>query len=449
VSVETQKFESNDGLALEEDHYSERLANLNEDNAVVATRDICNAHGATLVKKGARIDRATSERILKHRLFAPLEEQVALENTLEPGRLSEHAAALFDKYPDLRRLHDAAGLQPLWQPLTEQYQLPPVVWQKLTVLQHQMPQEYEKSIFCAWLSVMIGREMHLDDDRLESLYLAGLAHDAGLLHIDPAILNKPDPLNAAQWRAIQCHVVIGKLMIEHIPGHRPEVARAVLEHHERCDGTGYPARRTDRHLQPLGLIIGMADSLQAIRVKQFEPAGRTLIDALPYLRMNAHTYSYPVYQAIDRLLHLSGLQPDCRNPCQDETSFVAGILQRAHSLKTIMEQLDRLHEVLDESASSLRGQDLLRALSRVQNMVLRSGLLKDTLLGWLHSLPAVPEQAVLAELVEVDLMLNELQWQLRNLLHAFDEFFDRECGSEQAACSTVKAGMEMLLAAIS
>ncbi len=438
--------ESDLDIALEQDHYSERLANVNEDHKVVATQDIHNAHGVLLVKQGACIDRAKSEQIIKHKLTKPLAEQVKIENQIDGSGLGQHANDLFDKYPDLRTFHDAVGLEPMWRLLTEQYPLPTVLWQKLTVLQHQMPQEYEKSIFCAWLSVMIGREMGLGEDKIESLYLAGLAHDAGLLHIDPSILNKKGPLDAAEWRAIQCHVVVGQMMMDSMPGVNPEVGQAILEHHERCDGTGYPAKKSDRHLKELGLIVGMADALQAIRVKQFEPFGRTMIDAMPLLRMNANTFSYPVFQSMVRLLQMSRLQPTLKNPSKDGKTFLNDILERANNLKLIMDQLEKLHSTLLDSATTLRGQDLLRALERMQFMALRSGLLKEELLSWLRSVEDIPEQSILGELIELDLMLNELKWQLRNLLHAFNQFLEHDCQSGEGACSMAKAAMETMLA---
>lgn len=448
MSVPTVEMEQQEGIdiQLDEDHYSERLANLNDDNQVIATQDIHNAHGVLLVKEGARIDRAKSQQIIKHKLTKPLEEQVRIENQLDTNSLSQHADALFDKYPDLRTFHEAVELQSMWRLFTEQYQLPPVLWQKLTVLQHEMPHEYEKSIFCAWLSVMIGREMGLDEGRIESLYLAGLAHDAGLLHIDPAILNKQGPLDAAEWRAIQCHVVVGQLMVESMPGVNPEVAQAILEHHERCDGTGYPAKKSDRNLKQLGLIVGMADALQAIRVKQFEPVGRTMIDAMPLLRMNANTFSYPVYQAMVRLLRMSGLEPTFSNPSKDGKTLLGGILERADTLKLVMDQLEQLNATLLESAITLHGQDLLRALERMQAMALRSGLLKEELLSWLRSVEDIPEQSVLGELLDIDLMLNELKWQLRNLLHAFNEFLDIDNQQECPSCVMARQAMEAMLA---
>jgi HD-GYP domain-containing protein (c-di-GMP phosphodiesterase class II) len=433
-------------VPIEDDYYSEHLASVNEDNSVVATEDICNGHGAILVKKGARISGAVSGRILKHKLLKPIEDQVKLDKQLDATNLSDHAQALFAKYPDLRTIHEALKIDPFWQSIIKEYQLPPILWQKFTVMQHQMPQDYEKSIFCAWLSVLVGREMKLRDDEIESLYVAGLTHDFGLLHIDPTIINKKEPLTATEWRAIQSHVLVGKFMVENIRGVKPAVAQAILDHHERCDGTGYPSQKSERNLHTLGLIIGITDSLQAIRVKQFAPVGRNLMDALPYLSMNAHTYSYPVYQAMHNILRRSGLKPTVLKLGNEGAAFLGEIITRAEKLKLIMPQLRKVQEILNEMAHIMRGKDLLRALERVDSMVDSSGLLKEELLSWLRTIDGTPDLPVMGELVEMDLMLNELKWQLSNLLHAFNRFCEQEDVVGEDSCAAVKAVTATLLA---
>ncbi|MBU0682075.1 MAG: HD domain-containing protein [Proteobacteria bacterium] len=441
-----QNTEPKIDLPIEDDHYSEHLASVNEDNSVVATEDICNGHGAILVKKGGRISAAVSGRILKHKLLKPIEDQVKLERQLDSTNLSDHARALFAKYPDLGTIHEALNSDPFWQSIIKEYQLPAILWQKLTVMQHQIPQDYEKSIFCAWLSVVVGREMKLRDDEIESLYVAGLTHDIGLLHIDPAIINKKGPLAATEWRAIQSHVLVGKLMVENIRGVKPSVAQAILDHHERCDGTGYPSQKAERNLHTLGLIIGITDSLQAIRVKQFAPVGRNMMDALPYLSMNAHTYSYPVYQAMHNILRRSGLKPTTVKLGKEGGAFLGEIITRAEKLKLIMPQLGKVQEILQEMAHTMRGKDLLRALERVDSMVDSSGLLKEELLSWLRTIDGTPDLSVMGELVEMDLMLNELKWQLSNLLHAFNRFCEQDDVVGEDSCDAVKAVTATLLA---
>ncbi len=144
-----------------------------------------------------------------------------------------------------------------------------------------MPAELEKGLCCAWLSSLILRRLGFDTETVYMAFLAGLAHDIGLMHINPAILSKKSDFSGPEWRANQSHVVVGKIFLESTPGIQPRMARAALEHHERCDGSGYPAGKTDEQLDVLGQVVGMAHSIQSMRMHQFERRGRNVMDLLP------------------------------------------------------------------------------------------------------------------------------------------------------------------------
>jgi HD-GYP domain-containing protein (c-di-GMP phosphodiesterase class II) len=429
-----------------EDHYSTRLAAVNEDHDVVSSEDIVNKHGTVLVKSGMRIDRNMADLILRHKLVKPLDQSVSVANELDGNRLADATDLLFIKYTDLRCIHDATNFSGLWRQLTERTPLPPVLRQKLTVLRHQMPSEYEKCLFTAWLSALVARDMYLPDRQIVSAFFAGLGHDLGLLHIDPEILNKKGPLTAPEWRAIQSHVVVGKMMMESISGVDADVPKAILEHHERCDGTGYPVGKVEQNLDPLGLVVGLADSLQAIRVKQFQSVGRNLFDAMPYLYMNSHTYSYPVFRAISSILKRSGLSASDVNPYGNDGELLERLRGRGQALHNIVEEIDTLVNELENLSRTRRGQDLLKSLSQVRSMIISSGVVRPELLSWLSGLDGGSlEKGAAAELIEIDLMLNELRWQLKNLLNAFNVFYERECESEEAVCQPIKHAMARLI----
>jgi HD-GYP domain-containing protein (c-di-GMP phosphodiesterase class II) len=145
---------------------------------------------------------------------------------------------------------------------------------------------------------LIASEYPLSDKEIHNAFIAGLFHDIGLLHIDPAVLFKKTELSADEWRAIQSHVVIGYLVFKGSDIANQEVARAILEHHECCDGTGYPKAKSAEQLLTLGQVLAQADSIQAVRINRFKDSGRSLRDALPILHMNSGTHFLSVYKTI-------------------------------------------------------------------------------------------------------------------------------------------------------
>jgi len=422
------------------DFYATRLAGLNENHAVVTTDDIVNAKGIVLVRKGARIDSSVAERILRHKLIKPLDQQIAVADGLDGMRLAERFIQLHAKYPDLDRLHPELGSANLCQVLAKDSRYHSLLWQKLTVLEYEMPAEFEKGLFCAGVAALLARELKLSRQDIEAAFLAGLMHDVGLLHVSPEILNKTGELTSPEWRAIQSHVVTGRMLLENMPGAPATAARAVLEHHERCDGTGYPVGHGEDRLCLLGQVVAIADSVQAIRVRQFEKLGRNLYDTLPYLNLNAYTYFYAVFQAMVSILKRSGLTATIADPYGGVAAMAQRLHKRGQQLQEAVGHLQAMVEKLEAVPNrGGRGQHLLRSARHVQTMMVSSGLVRDELLGWLEALEAAPDDTALAELNEIDLMQNELRWQVRNLLRAFGEFYDLECADDRCGALAVLA----------
>lgn len=105
-------------------YYAARLASVNQDHVMLTTTDIVTANGVILVRKGVRIDSNIAERILRHKLIKPLEEQVAVADGLNGQRLAERFACLHEKYPDLGHLHDRLGSVALCNELSVKRRVP-------------------------------------------------------------------------------------------------------------------------------------------------------------------------------------------------------------------------------------------------------------------------------------------------------------------------------------
>jgi HD-GYP domain-containing protein (c-di-GMP phosphodiesterase class II) len=112
------------------------------------------------------------------------------------------------------------------------------------------------------LAVAIGKEMALDKDDTKRLSLVGILHDVGKIHIDPAVLAKPGPLDDMERDHMRRHPEIGYAMIAQKFDRR--VAEAILYHHERYDGFGYPFGLAGEKIPLLSRIVLVADAFDAI-----------------------------------------------------------------------------------------------------------------------------------------------------------------------------------------
>jgi putative nucleotidyltransferase with HDIG domain len=109
----------------------------------------------------------------------------------------------------------------------------------------------------------LARELGLTDDRIEQAYMAGLLHDIGKIGTPEAILRKEGSLQPDERRIIGRHPDVGGHILQGIKK-LEGVREAVVHHHERLDGSGYPDGLAGEALPLLARIVGLADSFDAM-----------------------------------------------------------------------------------------------------------------------------------------------------------------------------------------
>lgn len=121
------------------------------------------------------------------------------------------------------------------------------------------------------LAVDLGTGLGLGDDDLDCLALAGVLHDVGKIHLDPTILGKPGPLNEGEKDLMQRHPELGFAMTRNRLDAR--VSEAILYHHERFDGKGYPFGLAGNAIPILSRIVLVADAFDAMTsTRAYQPA---------------------------------------------------------------------------------------------------------------------------------------------------------------------------------
>jgi PAS domain S-box-containing protein len=113
------------------------------------------------------------------------------------------------------------------------------------------------------LARAIAGEMGLPDDRIEGLHVAATIHDIGKISVPAEMLTKPTKLTKIEFSLIQTHVQAGYDILKDIKFPWP-VARMVLEHHERMNGTGYPNALKGDNILPESRIMAVADVVEAM-----------------------------------------------------------------------------------------------------------------------------------------------------------------------------------------
>jgi PAS domain S-box-containing protein/putative nucleotidyltransferase with HDIG domain len=113
------------------------------------------------------------------------------------------------------------------------------------------------------LALAIAAELGLPDDRMQPLRVAGLLHDVGKIFVPSEILSKPGRLTALEMELVRAHVTAGYDVIAAIKFPWP-IADMVIQHHERMDGSGYPAGLKGDEITLEARILAVADVTEAM-----------------------------------------------------------------------------------------------------------------------------------------------------------------------------------------
>lgn len=115
----------------------------------------------------------------------------------------------------------------------------------------------------AGLAVAIAEKMSLGKDRIEGIHMAGRVHDLGKISVPAEILSKPGKLSDIEFALIKTHATTGYNIIADVDFPWP-IARMVLEHHEKMNGTGYPRGLSGEEILLESRILCVADVVEAI-----------------------------------------------------------------------------------------------------------------------------------------------------------------------------------------
>jgi HD-GYP domain-containing protein (c-di-GMP phosphodiesterase class II) len=154
----------------------------------------------------------------------------------------------------------------------------------------------------ARLSWLVGMELGFDEEELEWLVHGALLHDLGKLGVADEILEKPGPLTEEEWAAVRRHPRTGAQMIEPL---EPLVGAVpvVRHHHERPDGTGYPAGLEGEEIPPGARIVAAADAYDVmLRGRPFRPKSSPAEALRELSREAGRQFDARVVEALGRVL---------------------------------------------------------------------------------------------------------------------------------------------------
>lgn len=142
-------------------------------------------------------------------------------------------------------------------------------------------------------SLRLGYELNLDKDALRDLELGALLHDIGKIGVPDAVLRKPAKLNDEEWNKMKLHPIHGQQILRNI-GFLEGASRIVAQHHEKWDGSGYPAGVRGEEIDIGARIFAVVDAFDAMTSDRVYRKGCAYADAVEELERFAGTQFDPI-----------------------------------------------------------------------------------------------------------------------------------------------------------
>ncbi len=381
--------------------FVQAVSDLSAKREVRTSQPIYNAQGIKLLEGGVTIDQSLYDKLVTHRLSAPLDECIDPGPGVDAVAMEAAARAAVARWPFFARaVPEGAAGKALLDAIASVRLAKPVALH-LTLARETRPALFAHGILMALLCAHLVRESGGARADVREAAAAGLMHDLGMLHIAPDLLDSEDRLSGDELRPVYAHPLTSSMLVDRFPEYSKDIVRAIVEHHERLDGSGYPRGLTGDAMSPLGRVLALAEVVTAM----FDGARRRPEQRVSLLlRINPRRYDAAHVAAVHRLLAASAEAGDAE--AIGAEALVARLLRLADVLALWRGSVDALGRELDGAQAALVASvDAQNAT--LQRMLYDAGVTR----GQLAAIAGDIDQDG-ALRVELWALAEELLWQL-------------------------------------
>jgi hypothetical protein len=227
-----------------------------ESHSIIASQDIVDIRGLKLWAKGLPVSSTLQHRLLERKLQRPLESCLAVQDGVTVFTLYDQLQAFLDESTPLAIALRPAGLDLLKQ--VKQLPLHSVAQLMLTTAAATRPDTLPHALQAMALAgAMSQGQRKMPDVRLAML--GGLLHDIGEVYMQPMYLDPANVMDLEGHKHLVVHPRVAQLLLSTTTDYPGPLCLAIGEHHERQDGSGYPARLMGDAISPLGRLLAVME----------------------------------------------------------------------------------------------------------------------------------------------------------------------------------------------
>jgi len=381
--------------------FVQAVADLGARRVVKTSQPIYNAQGIKLLEGGVTIDQTLYDRLFSHRLSLPLDECIDPGPGVDAASLEAAARAAVARWPFFARVAPEGAAGKSLIDAVAAVRLARPVALHLTLARETRASLFDHSIAMALLCAYLVRESGGAKVDVREAACAGLLHDLGMLHIAPGLLDSEERLSGDELRPVYVHPLTSSMLVDRFPEYSKDIVRAIVEHHERLDGSGYPRGLAGDAISPLGRVLALAEVVTAM----FDETRRLPEQRVSLLlRINPRRYDPAHVASVHRLLAVPTQPADAEGI--DTDALIARLLQLTDVLALWRASSEALGRVPDGAhAGLLASVDAQTAT--LQRMLYDAGVTREQLTA------IAGEVGSDAELrIELWALAEELLWQL-------------------------------------
>jgi|GEM_PF-3916571 len=374
-------------------YYLATLSKLQANQAIVAQHAIAALDGQVLVTGGSPLQHKHVRLLEQQRLRSPLEATLSLPGFQAHRLLQLRCESLLAEQPLLRALLEKTTHRHACHAILENLPLNHALSLFLAMLEQQGMLDH--GMLCCLISLGLALRTNQPGILLEQIGLAALFHDIGELYLAP----RQQQQGPALWRHRMAHPLIGYRQMLQLGQHKQleSVAQAILQHHERLDGSGYPRREKEKQLGVAGQLIAVADLASQLILHKNHPYHRLDI-ALRIVPGEFHRPSVSVMNQVLRQLGRENAEAMTGSPAME---LLHGLLKHIGEITHLL--LNLQEETLSPEGSAAL-QRCLSLFDIIQRSLFSTGMQTGHLEG--------QDDDVQREIL---LVCQEIAWRLRNL----------------------------------
>ncbi|GGY72229.1 hypothetical protein GCM10011613_16480 [Cellvibrio zantedeschiae] len=395
----------------ESNHYCKNLMEVNKSHSVVTNQAIYNEQGTLLLAAGSELSEKRADILLQHKLLKPLEQCIGIASSFSAKQLYEYLNKFAGNIAGLIAVTKNEDYQKTLRQMCLFYEKYPLLQQNLTVLALRTPNIYYHGLFSAAAGLAIAIQLKLSQRELQTIFIAGLFHDVGFLYLAPELSQKNQEFSNDEWKALQAHPLIAQRFLNLVPDLPKEIGDAIVNHHERIDGTGYPYHIFGDKLPMVSQIIAATDNIifNHSRYKDYGVHAHSML--LTALKLSDNIYFESVYDAA-MVLFKHAPSPSTN---LIEAPSVEELLVRQKMLQQQFQHAKFLSQKLMTFPASPMIRSVSAVMGRLAISVVRSGILQPEQEEWLNQSSHNMSSEDSLSLVELSVMLDQIYDQLLHL----------------------------------